>query len=74
MRYLFSTAYRQNRLVGQGVAWLTNWMTEDFMRMADGVTNDLDAIRGAEGLIGVQERLSPTLRRSPTSVCELLPA
>ena len=75
MRYLFSTAYRQNRtMVGQGFAWLTNWMTEDFMRMADGVTNDLDAIRGAEGLIGVQERLSPTLRRSPTSVCELLPA
>lgn len=54
----------------EGYAWLSNWLDVDTtLQDLDGKP-DIDAIRGAEGLIGVREKaVHPTIN-SNNSICE----
>lgn len=71
-RLLFATAYKQDRLrplVQEGYAWLTNWLSTDILQDPDGRLN-MDAIRGAEGLIALREKAVHPTVTSSTSICE----
>ena len=70
-RLVFATAHKQDRLVREGYAWLSNWLNMETLQDSDGKP-DIDAIRGAEGLIGVREKAVHPTVTSNTSICESL--
>ena len=51
-RQMFATAHRTQLLVGDGFAWLSAWLDRGVTHREDS-TPDEDAVRGAEGLLGV---------------------
>jgi hypothetical protein len=53
-RAVFSYVYRHKRMFGKGHAWITAWLSEGALVGADGLV-DSNAVKGAEGLIGVGE-------------------
>ena len=58
-RQIFATAHRTRLLVGEGFAWLSAWLDKEVTHREDG-TPDEDAVRGAEGLLGVKPYIDPT--------------
>ena len=68
-RLLFATAKKQSRLVQEGYAWLTNWLSTDILRDPDGTPN-MDAILGARGLISLKEKAVHPMVTGNTSICE----
>eukprot|EP00966_Prymnesium_polylepis_P237671 5496978-Prymnesium_polylepis.1 len=58
-RQIFAAAYRTARLYGNGFGWFTGWHDDSVTRFPDG-TVDADAARGAEGVLGLDERVDYT--------------
>ena len=52
---IWSTIYEENLLSGEGYAWITAWPSENAFNHADSGALDANAVRGAEGAIGVLE-------------------
>ena len=56
---IFQAAYTSKVLYGAGHGWLSAWLSEASLKDASGNVNP-DAVRGAEGVIGVTEAVDTT--------------
>lgn len=72
-RILLGTSYRRSRegglaaarsMHGPGYAWILSWLSDSMIFLDDSVTQDLDALYGAEGSLGIQEAVNTSSARA----------